>query len=62
MATAVSKQPGESDDKLIARFRRLVQQTNLLDQIKDKLHYLKPAARRNRDKNTKRKRRPMTAY
>ena len=58
MATVVTRQPGDTDDKLISKFRRAVQQSNLLDQIKDRLHYLKPAARRNKEKQSKRKRKP----
>lgn len=62
MAIVVTRQPNDTDDKLIGRFRRFMQQSGQVDFIKDKLHYLKPAAKRNRDKQSKRKRRPLSSY
>ena len=62
MAIIVTRQPNDTDDKLISRFRRFIQQSDRVSVIKEKLRYLKPAARRNRDKQSKRKRRPVTSY
>ena len=57
MATVVTRQANDTDDKLIGRFRRAIQQSNIIEQIKDRMRYLKPAARRNKENNTKRKKR-----
>lgn len=62
MAIVVTRQPNDTDDKLIGRFRRFMQQSQHVDFIKEKLHYLKPAARRNKENQSKRKRRPISSY
>lgn len=46
MATIVRKKPGESDDKLIAKFRKKVQAEQLLTEIKDREFYKKPSVRK----------------
>lgn len=43
MATVVKKRPGESEDSLIARFRKKIQAEQLLIKIKEKQFYKKPS-------------------
>lgn len=43
MATIVKKRPGESEDSLIARFRKKIQAEQLLIRIKEKQFYKKPS-------------------
>jgi len=43
MATVVKKRPGETEDSLIARFRKKIQADQLLIKIKDKRFYKKPS-------------------
>jgi ribosomal protein S21 len=62
MAIVVSRQPNDTDDKIISRFRKIMVQSSRVDDIKELQHHLKPSARRNRDKQSKRKRRPLSAY
>lgn len=47
MAIVVKRQPSDTDDKLISNFRKAIIQYKFLDLIKEKMTYLKPAARRN---------------
>ncbi|MFH1840595.1 MAG: 30S ribosomal protein S21 [Candidatus Shapirobacteria bacterium] len=46
MATIVRKGPGDSDDRLIAKFRKKVLADDILADLKDKEHYLKPSEKR----------------
>ncbi|MCJ7792707.1 MAG: 30S ribosomal protein S21 [Candidatus Marinimicrobia bacterium] len=46
MATIVRKKPGESDDKLIAKFRKKVQYEQLLTEIKEREYYKKPSVKK----------------
>ena len=46
MAIVVRKLPGDTDDKLIAKFRRQVQANNLLLELKDLEHYKPPSVQR----------------
>lgn len=43
MAIIVRKKPGESDDRLIAKFRKKIQADKILTEIKDKEFYKKPS-------------------
>ena len=43
MATIVKKRPGESEDSLISRFRKIVLAEKLLNDIKDRQFYKKPS-------------------
>lgn len=49
MATVVRKSPGESDDALIAKFRRKIQAEKLLPELKD-LEFYKPPSIRRKEK------------
>ena len=60
MPTVVRKKPGQSDDRLIADFRKKILETGLMDEIKEKDRYRKPSeirqerlkmARKNRRKS-----------
>lgn len=46
MATVVRKGPGESDDSLIAKFRRKVQAENILPQLRELEHYKPPSVKK----------------
>ena len=39
MATVVRKKPGESEDKLIAKFRKKIQFDEVLIELRDREHY-----------------------
>ena len=43
MATVVRKKPGQSDDKLIADFRKKVLADDLIEEIKKREFYKKPS-------------------
>ncbi len=43
MATVVKKKPGDSDHRLIAKFRKQVQHDQILTELKKREHYKKPS-------------------
>ncbi|HUW21667.1 MAG TPA: 30S ribosomal protein S21 [Candidatus Bathyarchaeia archaeon] len=43
MAIIVKKEPGESEDRLISKFRKKVQLEQILTLIKERQHYKKPS-------------------
>jgi len=43
MATVVRKGPGDTDDKLIAKFRKKVLADNVLTELRDREYYKKPS-------------------
>lgn len=54
MAIIVKRQADDTDDKLISNFKKAIIQYNFLELIKEKMTYLKPAARRNQNRSTRR--------
>ena len=46
MAVVVNKQQGESKNELINRFRKLFSEEGIMDIIRKKVRYIKPARRR----------------
>lgn len=46
MSTVVKKEPGESEDKLIAKFRKKVLDSGILLELKRRERYIKPSRRR----------------
>lgn len=46
MATIVRRSVGDSDDRLIAKFRKKVLQDNILTDLKDREFYQKPSEKR----------------
>jgi len=46
MATVVRRGPGESEDALIAKFRRKIQAEKLLPELKEREFYKPPSIRR----------------
>lgn len=46
VATVVRKKPGESEDNLIAKFRKKIQAEQLLIEIKEREFYKKPSVKR----------------
>jgi small subunit ribosomal protein S21 len=43
VATVVRKKPGDSDNRLIAQFRKKVQYDQVLTELKKREHYKKPS-------------------
>ncbi len=46
MATIVRKEPGDTEEKLIAKFRRKVQAEQIIPEIKEREFYKPPSVRR----------------
>lgn len=46
MATVVKKSPGESDDRLIARFRKKVIADDILNDLREREFYKPPSLRK----------------
>jgi len=46
MATIVKKQPGQSDDQLIAQFRKKVLADDIINELKKREFYVKPSRAR----------------
>ena len=46
----LKKKKGESDDKLIARFRKKTIDENVMQEYRDREHYEKPAEKRKKAK------------
>ncbi len=46
MATVVRKSPGDTEDKLIAKFRKKVIAEQLLDEIKEREFYKPPSVKK----------------
>jgi len=46
MPTVVRKKPGQSDDKLIADFRKKVMADEIIIELKDREFYKKPSVKR----------------
>jgi len=46
MATVVRKAPGDTEDKLIAKFRKKVIAEHLLNELKDREYYKPPSVRK----------------
>jgi ribosomal protein S21 len=57
MPTVVRKKPGQSEDKLIADFRKKVLQDEVLQELKDKEFHKKPSVIRQEKIKERRKRR-----
>lgn len=56
MATiVVKKEPGESEEKLIAKFRKKVLESGLLLELKDRERYIKPSRKRYEKERARRK-------
>ena len=53
MAVVVNKKRGESRVELINRFRKIFLEEGVIDTIKEKLRYVKPARRRYAKKKEK---------
>lgn len=46
MATIVRKKPGQSEDSLIAQFRKKILNEEVLEEMKEREFYLKPSRKR----------------
>lgn len=49
----VKAKPNESSEQLLRRFNRQVRDLNLMDEIRDRLEYLKPSQKRKREAREK---------
>lgn len=61
MPTVVRKKPGQSDDKLIADFRKKVLADEIIQEIKDREFYKKPSVVRQ-EKIKERRKKPRRIY
>lgn len=61
MPTVVRKKPGQSDDRLIADFRKKVLADEVIQEIKDREFYKKPSLIRQ-EKIKERRRKPRRVY
>lgn len=61
MPTVVKKKPGQSDDKLIADFRKKILEHQVIQELKEKDRYKKPSEIRQ-EKIKERRRRPRRSY
>lgn len=58
MATIVKKAPGDTEDKLIAKFRKKVLQDQIIPELKDRQYYRPPSViRKEKIKMLQRQRR-----
>lgn len=55
MPIVVKKQKGETKEDLIGRFRRLFIDEGILDEIKDRVEFIKGSRRRYEEKKAKKK-------
>lgn len=62
MATIVKKQPGQSEDQLIAQFRKKVLNEDLIDEMKKREFYQKPSRERYEREKELKKRKPRRNY
>lgn len=62
MATIVKKQPGQTEDQLIAQFRKKVLNEELIDEIKEREFYQKPSRKRYERERMIKKRKPRKIY
>lgn len=62
MATFVKKQPGQTEDQLIAQFRKKVLNEELIDEIKKREFYQKPSRERYERERAIKKRKPKRNY
>lgn len=58
MATVVRKKPGQSEDSLIAQFRKKILNEEVIEEIKEREFYLKPSRKRYERERALKKRRP----
>ncbi len=58
MATVVKKAPGETDESLIAKFRRKVLAENILLELKEREFYKPPSVRKKERLKALKKKRP----
>lgn len=61
MPTVVRKKPGQSDDKLIADFRKKVLADEVIQEIKDREFYKKPSVVRQ-EKIKERRKKPRRIF
>lgn len=62
MATVVKKKPGQTDDQLIAQFRKKVLYEDIIEEVREREFYLKPSRKRYERERAIKKRRPTRYY
>lgn len=58
MATIVRKKPGQSEDSLIAQFRKKILNEEVIEEMKEREFYLKPSRKRYEREKALKKRKP----
>ena len=58
MATIVKKRPGQSEDSLIAQFRKKILNEEVWEEMKEREFYLKPSRKRYEREKALKKRKP----
>lgn len=58
MATIVKKRPGQSEDSLIAQFRKKILNEEVIEEMKEREFYLKPSRKRYEREKALKKRKP----
>ena len=62
MTTIVKKQPGQSEDQMIAQFRKKVFNEEIIDEIRKREFYQKPSRVRYERERAIKKRKPRRVY
>lgn len=62
MATFVKKQPGQTEDQLIAQFRKKVLNEEILDEIRKREFYQKPSRERYERERALKKGKPRRTW
>ncbi|OGC93206.1 30S ribosomal protein S21 [Candidatus Amesbacteria bacterium RIFCSPHIGHO2_02_FULL_47_9] len=62
MPTVVRKKPGQSDDRLIADFRKKILADEVIDEIKDRVFHKKPSVVKQEKIKERRKNRGRRSY
>ncbi len=55
MAVVVKRKANDTDDKMIAEFRKMVIENNLIEDYKSRMFHLKPSAQKNLLNNSRKR-------
>lgn len=59
MATVVKKKPGQTDDQLIAQFKKKVLNEEIIEEVREREFYQKPSRKRYEREKAIKKRKPV---
>ena len=62
MATIVKKKPGQTDDQLIAQFKKKVLYEEIIEEVREREFYTKPSRKRYERERANKKRKPSRYY